>query len=142
MSVPFITEPSSSRLLDRGLRALAYLSQALFALALLSGDPHLFAPNPHWAQWWAMLLVSGLLVSSMAGVVSCALGRGQAEMVLLPVLLGSLASVIILVSVTGGPVLPHIAIMGTALAMFTVRLHWLYWASRRARVVHELGMKE
>lgn len=141
MSMPYLTEPPTAKWLDRGVRASAYASMALFALSVL-GDDHPFTQSHHWDQWYTNVLLYAMLLSAVLGTFACLSGRSQAEMVLLPVLLGSLASVIILASGSSGFVLPHVAILGTAFLLFAVRLNWLHWTARKARVIHLLNAQE
>ena len=141
MNMPYLTEPPTAKWLDRGMRASAYASMSLFALSIL-GDDHPFTQSHHWSQWYADAVLYLVLLSATLGVFACLAGLSQVEMVLLPVLLGSLASVIILASASAGFVFPHVAILGTAFLLFAVRFNWLHWTARKARVSHLLNVQE
>lgn len=129
----FIPRPPWANSLDRGLRGLGYLALAVFALH----ETGMCSPASVAGAWYNLMVHAGLCVFSAAGAQVCWLGRSQAEIVVLPLVLGfSSASWILILSAHG--VGARAAILLSVIMFLSARMNWLRWLRHRALVMKAL----
>lgn len=126
----YIPHPPWANTLDRGLRAVGYLALSVFSVR----EAGLM---PDAAIWYNLTVHIALSIMACGCALACLTGRSQAEMVILPLVLGcASASWILVVSAHG--LGARSALLLSVVFLLSARMNWLRWLRHRAIILTAL----
>lgn len=129
----YIPHPPWANTLDRGLRAIGYLTLSLFSIREAGLMPY----TPDAAIWYNLAVHMVLAATACGCALACLTGRSQAEMVILPLVLGcACASWILVVSAHG--LGARSALLLSVVFLLSARMNWLRWLRHRAIILTAL----
>lgn len=129
----YIPHPPWANTLDRGLRAVGYLALSLFSIREAGLMPY----TPDAAIWYNLAVHMVLAATACGCALACLTGRSQAEMVILPLVLGcASASWILVVSAHG--LGARSALLLSVVFLLSARMNWLRWLRHRAIILTAL----
>ena len=129
----YIPHPPWANTLDRGLRAVGYVALSVFSIREAGLRPY----TPDAAIWYNLAVHMVLATTAGGCALACLTGRSQAEMVILPLTLGSAcASWILVVSAHG--LGARSTLLLSVIFLLSARMNWLRWLRHRAIILTAL----